>query len=136
MPRRSPLTDVAAALLLAWAVLLAYVSVPTLLSDEPLWDGGISALGALLVAGHVAAAFGIVRRARWGRRLGLALGGIGLSGSAAVLITLIPGLDRAQELVGRLPVLVLAIPAGMVAVYAFIVFVLYRARDEFAQPPE
>ena len=135
MNPRSALTDVAAVLLLGWAGLLAYVSLPVVLSDDPMWDGGISVLGAMLAAGHAAAAFGVVRRAPWGRRLGLALGGIGLFGSGAVLITLIPGLDRAQELIGRLPILVLAIPAGMVVSYALIVVALYRARDEFSQVP-
>jgi hypothetical protein len=122
-------------LLLGWAGLLAYVSLPDLLSDDPLWDGGVSVLGAVLAVGHLAAALGVVRRATWGRRLGLALGGIGLFGSGAVLITLIPGLDRAQELIGRLPILVLAIPAGMVVSYGLIVLALYRARDEFSWVP-
>lgn len=98
--RRSALTDVAAVLLLTWAGLIAYVSLPTVLSDDPLWDGGVSVLG-------------VMRRAGWGRRLGLAMGGIGLFWSAAVLITIIPGLERAEALMGRLPILVLAIPAGM-----------------------
>jgi hypothetical protein len=133
--QRSPLTDLAAALLLAWAFLLAYVSLPVVLSDDPLWDGGVSVLGALLAAGHLAAALGVVRRTAWGRRLGLAVGGIGLFGSAAVLVTLIPGLERAEALIGRLPILVLAIPAGMVVSYGLIVVVLYRARDEFSPVP-
>jgi len=132
---RSALTDIAGLILVGWAVLLAYVSVPTLLSDDPFWDGGISVLGAVLAVGHAAAAFGVVRRAKWGRRLGLGMGGIGLFGSAAVLITLIPGLERAQELVGRLSILVLAIPAGMVVSYGVIVLALYRARDEFSRVP-
>ena len=133
IPLRSVLTDVAAVLLLGWAGLLAYVSLPVLLSDDPLWDGGVSVLGAVLAAGHLSAALGVVRRAMWGRRLGLALGGIGLFGSAAVLITLVPGLERAEALIGRLPILVLAIPAGMVVAYAVIVIALYRGRDEFGQ---
>ena len=133
MTARSTLIDVASVLLLGWAGLLAYVSLPTLLSDDPLWDDGVSVLGALLSAGHLAAALGVVRRAAGGRRLGLALGGIGLFGSAAVLITLIPGLDRAEALIGQAPILVLAIPAGMVVSYGLIVFALYRARDEFSQ---
>jgi hypothetical protein len=128
---RPALTDVAALLLLGWAGLLAYVSLPVLLSDDPLWDGGVSVLGALLAVAHLAAALGVVRRAAWGRRLGLVLGGIGLFGSAAVLITLIPGLERAEAVTGRMPILVLAIPAGMVVAYGLIVFALYRARDEF-----
>ena len=102
------------------------------MSNEPFWDGGISTLGAALAAGHVAAAFRVVRRASWGRRLGLALGGVGLFGSAAVLITLIPDLQGAQELIGRELVLVLAIPAGKVLVYAMIVVALYRARASSA----
>jgi hypothetical protein len=132
---RPALTAVAAVLLLGWAGLIGYVSVPTLLSDEPFWDGGVSLLGAGLAVGHLAAVVGVVRRATWGRRLGLAVGGIGLFGSGAVLITLIPGLGRAQELIGRLPILVLAIPAGMVVSYALIVVALYRAGDEFSQVP-
>ena len=131
MPTRSAFTDVAAVLLLGWAGLLAYVSLPALVSDDPLWDGGVSVLGALLAVAHLAAALGVVRRAGWGRRLGLAVAGIGLFGSAAVLITLIPGLERAEAVIGRLPVLVLAIPAGMVVSYGLIVVALYRARDEF-----
>jgi hypothetical protein len=135
MALRSALIDVAAVLLLGWAGLLAYVSLPVLLGDDPLWDGGVSVLGALLSAAHLAAALGVVRRAAWGRRLGLVLGGIGLFGSAAVLITLIPGLERAEAIIGREPILVLAIPAGMVVSYGLIVVALYRARDEFSQLP-
>jgi hypothetical protein len=131
--RRSLLTDLAAVLLLGWAGLIAYVSLPTVLSDDPLWDGGVSVLGVLLAVGHLAAAVGVERRAGWGRRLGLGMGGIGLFGSAAVLITIIPGLERAEALIGRLPILVLAIPAGMVVSYAVVVVALYRARDEFNQ---
>lgn len=135
MAQRPGLTDVAALLLLGWAGLLAYVSLPVLLSDDPLWDGGVSVLGALLATGHLAAALGVVRRRAWGRRLGLAVGGIGLFGSAAVLVTLIPGLERADALIGRLPILVLAIPTGMVVSYGLIVVVLYRARDAFRPVP-
>lgn len=127
-------TNLAALLLLGWAGLLAYVSLPVLLSDDPLWDGGVSVLGVLLAVAHLAAALGVLRRAGWSRRLGLAVAGLGLFGSAAVLITLIPGLERAEALIGRLPVLVLAIPAGMVVSYGMIVVALYRARDEFSQP--
>jgi hypothetical protein len=129
------MTEVPALLLVGWAGLLAYVSLPVVLSDDPLWDGGVSVLGALLAAGHLAAALGVVRRTAWGRRLGLTVGGIGLFGSAAVLVTLIPGLERAEALIGRLPILVLAIPAGMVVSYGLIVVVLYRARDEFSPVP-
>jgi hypothetical protein len=63
------------------------------------------------------------------------MGGIGLFGSAAVLITIIPGLERAEALVGRLPIPVLAIPAGRVLSYGLIVVALYRGRDEFSQLP-
>lgn len=132
---RSLLTDVAAVLLLGWAGLLAYVSLPIVLSDDPLWDGGVSVLGALLAGGHLAAALGVVRRAASGRRLGLVVAGIGLFGSAAVLITLLPGLERAEAVIGRLPILVLAIPAGMVVSYGLVVVVLYRAQHEFSQVP-
>lgn len=131
MAARSALTDVAAVLLVGWAGLLAYVSLPVIFSDDPLWDSGVSVLGALLSVSHLVAALGVVRRAAWGRRLGLVLGGIGLFGSAAVLITLIPGLERAEALIGRSPILVLAIPAGMVVAYGLIVAALYRAREEF-----
>ena len=136
MPRRSPLTDVAAVLLLGWAGLLAYVSLPDLLSDDPLWDGGVSVLGAVLAVGHLAAALGVVRRATWGRRLGLGMGGIGLFGSAVVLITLVPGLERVRGVIGSSPEMVLLIPAGMVVTYALIVFALYQAREEFPNRPE
>ena len=133
MTARSALTDVAAVLLVGWAGLLAYVSLPVILSDDPLWDSGVSVLGVLLAVAHLAAALGVVRRAGWGRRLGLAVAGIGLFGSAAVLITLIPGLERAEAITGRSPILVVAIPAGMVVSYGLIVVALYRARDEFSQ---
>jgi hypothetical protein len=133
MRRRSWLTDLAGLALVAWAVLLAYVSVPTLAGPDPFWDGGIYALGALLAVLHLAAAFGVMRREDWGRRLALAVGGIGLFGSGMVLITLaasvlgrhVPG---AAGFVG----LPLAVPAGMVAVYALIVAILVRARSEFS----
>jgi hypothetical protein len=52
-----------------------------------------------------------------------------------VLITLVPGLERVREVIGSSPEMVLVIPAGMVLVYALIVFALYRARNEFAQQP-
>ncbi|MGZ6299332.1 MAG: hypothetical protein ACXWMN_02415 [Candidatus Limnocylindria bacterium] len=74
MSRRSRLTDLAGLGLAAWAVLLGYVSVPTLAGPDPFWDGGISVLGALLAVVHLAAAFGVMRRADWGRRLALAVG--------------------------------------------------------------
>lgn len=88
MARRSPLTDLAGLGLLAWAVLLAYISIPTLFSADPSGDGRISLLAALLATAHVAAALGVTRRAAWGRSLGLALGAIGLLGSGVVLLTL------------------------------------------------
>lgn len=128
---RSVLTDVAALLLLAWAGLIAYVSVPTLLSDDPLWDGGVSVLGAFLAGGHLVAAVGILRRIGWGRRLGLALGVIGLLGSGAVLLTLAANLGNVPPVVGEAPLTVLAIPAGMAATYAVVVVALLRAKAEF-----
>jgi hypothetical protein len=125
--RRSPLTDLAGLGLLAWAILLAYVSAPTLLSGDPLSDGGISLLGALLAAAHLAAALGVTRRVAWGRKLGLAMGAIGLFGSGVVLLTL------AASLMGRgFSGLPLAVPAGMVVVYGLIVVALLRAQREFS----
>jgi hypothetical protein len=130
---RSWLTDIAGLGLLGWAVLLGYVSVPTLLSDDPFWDGGVSAIGGLLAVGHLAAAFGVTRRAAWARRLALWMGAIGLFGSGAVLLTLTAGLlgPSAPVIDTAVPVLVLAIPAGMFITYGLIVFILLRARDEF-----
>ena len=126
------LADIAAVLLLAWAGLLAYVSVPTLLSDDPLWDGGVSVLGAVLAAGHVVAALGVLRRLGWGRRLGLILGAIGLFGSLAVLVTLAASLTSSDLPDGSEAVLL--IPAGMAVTYGLIVVFLYRARAEFTTP--
>jgi hypothetical protein len=130
---RSPLTDLAGLGLLGWAVLLGYVSVPWMVSRGLLWDGGISLLGAILAAAHLVAAIGVTRRAGWGRRLGLWMGGIGLFGSGAVLLTLAPGVlsGDAGAVLGSSPLLVLAIPAGMVLVYGLIVGILLRARGEF-----
>jgi hypothetical protein len=125
---------VAALLLLAWAGLLAYVSVPTLLSDDPLWDGGVSPLGAVLAAAHVIAALGIFGRRGWGRRLGLIIGLIGLFGTSIVLLTLAANVGRASEFLPEFSPLVLGIPAGMVATYAVIVGLLRRARPEFSAP--
>ncbi len=129
MPDRSPLTIVAGLLLLAWAGLLAYVSLPTLLSDDPFWDGGISVLGAFLAGAHLAAGLGVLARAPGARRLGLIVGGIGLFGTVAVVVTLAANMlstDLTEE-----TLLVLAIPAGMAIAYGFIVLALWRARDEF-----
>ncbi len=130
---RSPLTDLAGLGLLGWAVLLGYVSVPWILSRGLLWDGGISLVGAILAAAHLVAAIGVTRRAGWGRRLGLWMGGIGIFGSGAVLFTLAPGIlsSDAGAVIGSAPLLVLAIPAGMVLVYGLIVVILLRARNEF-----
>jgi hypothetical protein len=127
--RRAVLPDVAALLLLAWAGLLAYVSVLTLLSDDPLRDGGVSVLGATLAAGHVVAAVGVLRRLFWGRRLGLILGAVGLFGSLAVLVTLAASLTSSDLPEGSEAVLL--IPAGMALTYGLIVVLLYRARAEF-----
>jgi hypothetical protein len=130
---RSPLTDLAGLGLLAWAVLLGYVSVPWMVSRGLLWDGGISLLGGVLAAANLVAAIGVARRAGWGRRLGLWIGGIGLFGSGAVLLTLAPGVlsDDAGTILGALPLLVLAVPTGMVLAYGLIVVILLRARGEF-----
>jgi hypothetical protein len=130
---RSPLTDLAGLGLLGWAVLLGYVSIPVMLSRGLLWDDGISLLGAALASAHLVAAIGVTRRAGWARRLGLWMASIGLFGSGAVLLTLAPGVlnGKAAAVLGSAPVLVLAIPTGMVLVYGFIVATLLRARDEF-----
>jgi hypothetical protein len=133
MGHRSTLTDLAGLGLLAWAVLLAYISVPTLLSGDPLGDGGISVLAAALAAAHLVAAVGITRRAAWARRLGLWMGAIGVFGSGMVLLTLSASLlGRGLGSAGGFPGLPLAIPAGMVLVYGLIVVILLRARNEFS----
>lgn len=131
---RSPLTDLAGLGLLGWAVLLGYVSVPWMLSRGLLWDGGISLLGAALAALHLVAAIGVTRRVGWGRQLGLWMGGIGLFGSGAVLLTLAPGVlsGDAGAVIGSAPLMVLAVPAAMVLVYGLIFVLLLRARGEFA----
>jgi hypothetical protein len=126
-------TDLAALGLLAWALLLAYISVPTLLSADPFSDDGISLLAASLAAAHLVAAVGITRRASWARRLGLWMGAIGLFGSGLVLVTLAASLlGRGLSSAGGFPDLPLAVPAGMVAVYGLIVLILLRARNEFS----
>jgi hypothetical protein len=130
--RRSPWTDLAGLGLLGWAVLLGYVSIPLILSRGLLWDDGISVLGALLAAAHLVAAIGVTRRAAWARRLGLWMGGVGLFGSGAVLLTLAPGaLSGDGPVPDGPPLLLLAVPAGMVLVYGLILVILLRARDEF-----
>lgn len=129
MARRSPLTVVAGLLLLVWAGLLAYVSLPTLLSDDPLWDGGISVLGAFLAVAHLAAGVGVLARTPGARRLGLLLGGIGLFGTVAVVLTLAANM-MSSGLPPETP-LVLAIPAGMAVAYGIIVLALWRAKAEF-----
>jgi FtsH-binding integral membrane protein len=131
MRSRSLLPDVAGVILLAWAGLLGYVSVPTLLTDDPLWDGGVSVLGAVLAAAHVIAALGLFGRRGWGRRLGLIIGLIGLFGTAIVLLTLAANVGRVSGFLPDLSPLVLGIPAGMVAAYALIVGLLWRAGPEF-----
>ena len=132
--RRSLLTDLAGLGLLGWAVLLGYVSVPLILSRGVLWDDGISLLGALLAAAHLVAALGVTRHAGWARRLGLWMGGLGLFGSGAVLLTLLPGMLTGDPgaVVASPPLLLLAVPAGMVIVYALIFIILLRAGREFS----
>jgi len=130
---RSPLTDLAGLGLLAWAVLLGYVSVPWILSRGLLWDDGISLLGAVLAAAHLVAALGVTRRAGWARRLGLWMAGVGLFGSGVVLLTRGGGrMGPAAPPIGASPAVVLAIPAGMVVVYALIFILLLRAKGEFS----
>jgi hypothetical protein len=133
--RRSLRTDLAGLGLLGWGILLGYVSVPWMLSRRLLWDDGISLLGVLLAAANLIAALGVTRRAGWGRRLGLWMAGIGLFGSGAVLLTLAPGVlgGNTATVLGSTPVLLLAVPAGMVLVYGLILVILVRARDEFAR---
>ena len=119
--------------LLAWAALLAYISIPTLLGPAPFSDGGISLLAASLAAAHLVAAVGITRRAAWAHRLGLWMGAIGLFGSGMVLLTLAASLlGRGLSSAGGFPGLLLAIPAGMVLVYGVIVAILLRAGREFS----
>ena len=133
MGHRSPLTDLAGLGLLAWAALLAYISVPTLLGPDPFWDGGISLLAASLATAHLVAAVGVTRRAAWARRLGLWMGAIGLFGSGMVLLTLAASLlGRGLSSAGGFPGLPLAVPAGMVLIYGLIVVLLLRARNEFS----
>ena len=134
MSRRSWLTDLAGLGLVAWAVLLGYVSVPWMVGRGLLWDGGISLLGAVLAAAHLVAALGVTRRAPWARRLGLWMAGVGLFGSGVVLLTLGGSLfGPAGPTGGASPLLALAIPAGMVAVYALILILLLRAGSEFTR---
>lgn len=129
---RSPLTDLAGLGLLAWAVLLGYVSVPWIVSRGLLWDNGISLLGAALAALHLVAALGVTRRNGWARRLGLWMAGVGLLGSGVVLVTLAPGvLSDDAAVLGSTPLQLLAVPGGMVLVYGLILMILLRARDEF-----
>jgi hypothetical protein len=129
MAGRSPLTVVAGFLLLVWAGLLAYVSLPTLLSDDPLWDGGVSVLGGFLAVAHLAAGLGVLSRAPGARRAGLVVGGIGLFGTVAVVVTLASNMLSTG--VSLETALVLAIPSGMALLYAVIVFALWRAKAEF-----
>jgi hypothetical protein len=127
------LTDVAALLLLLWAGLLAYGSLPTLLGDDPLWDDGVSVLGAVLAAAHLVAALGVLRRARWGRGLGLGVAIVGLIGSAAVLLGFAVGMNLARpELLPGIYAVSLLIPLGMLATYLVIAVSLIRARSEFS----
>ena len=136
MRRRAWPVDLAAVLLVGWAGLLAYVSFPTLFSDDPVWDGGVSLLGAGLAVAHAAAAIGLVARAGWGRRLGLVIGGIGLFGTGAVLVTHALSLASApgDAFIGSAPA-IMAIPAGMLATYVIVFVILWRARDAFNPPP-
>jgi hypothetical protein len=126
--------DLAGVLLIAWAGLIAYVSVPTLLGDEPLWDGGVSLLGALVAAAHLVAAWGVFTRHPWGRRLGLVVGGVGAVGTGIVLLTLAANLGSVAAPAGPTSPLVLGIPAAMFATYLAVVVILWRARPDFAHP--
>ena len=123
--------DLAGGLLLGWAGLLAYVSVPTLLSDDPLWDAGVSVLGAVIAAGHLAAAIGVFVRRSWGRRLGLLVGGVGVFGTGLVLVTLASNLGSVPDYVPVTP-LVLGIPAAMFAAYLLPFVILWRSPAESA----
>jgi hypothetical protein len=62
------------------------------------------------------------------------MAGVGLFGSGVVLLTLFGILTGpAAPATGASPLLVLAIPAGMVAVYALILILLLRAQGEFTR---
>ena len=120
--------------LLAWAVLLGYVSIPWIVSRGLLWDGGISLLGSGpggcpprgrargdpsgTVGSPAGAVDGRGRAVR--ERRGAAHAGGSVFGPAA-------------PAAGASPLLVLAIPAGMVALYALILIILLRAGGEFTQ---
>jgi hypothetical protein len=124
--------DLAGILLIAWAGLIAYVSVPTLLGEDPLWDGGVSLLGALVATAHLIAALGVFTRQSWGRRLGLVVGGVGAVGTGLVLVTLAANVGSVPAPAGPASPLVLGIPAAMFATYLAVVLILWRARPAFA----
>jgi hypothetical protein len=133
LPRRSLLTDVAGLLLLCWAGLLGFVSLTGWSLDDPT-EAFLLVVGTVFAASHLAAAFGVFRRAGWGRRLGLVVGGIGLVGTSVVAVTLLPGLDRARDVTGSWTIAPLAIPVAMTASYVAIVGLLWRGRGEFPTP--
>ncbi len=99
-------------------------------------DVGMMLLGLLLAVLHGVAALGTALRRRWGRLVGLLVGWIGLLGSGAVLVALAAGLPSIVASPGPLGgswLLVLLIPAAMVAAYLVIVVVLIRSRGEFEE---
>ena len=131
MPRRDLLTDAAGLLLLGWAGLLGYVSLSGWSLDDPI-EAFLIVVGVVLAGSHLVAGLGVFRRTAWARRLGMIVGGIGLVGTAVVAVTLIPGLGRVEEVTGSWTVAPLAIPLEMVATYAAIVWLLWRAPGEFS----
>jgi hypothetical protein len=133
MPRRAWLVDLAGILMLGWAGLLGYISLATGWSfDDPV-EAFLIVVGVVFATSHLIAAFGVIRRAAWARRLGLIVGGIGLVGTTTVVVILIPGLDQVRDLTGGWTIAPLAIPVAMAATYLVIVVVLWRGGGAF--PP-
>jgi hypothetical protein len=130
---RLAVPDLAGLVLFAWSLLLAYVSVPSLLAGQDLLaDGGISVLGAVMAVLHLAAAVGITQRHRWARTLGIILAIIGVGGSLAVLIPMIGAIESVRAIDPNALPTFLAIPAGMVLTYGLALVVLLRSRLAFA----
>ena len=120
---RALLLNLVTALLIVGGVLL-------LMSwTGPSMDPGMAMLGFVLAALHFAAALGTALRRRWGRLVGLVVGGIGLFGTGTVLVTLAAALQSVASspvLEGESWLSILLIPAVMVAAYLAIVVVLLR----------
>jgi hypothetical protein len=129
--RRSWVLDAAGLVLLGWGLLLAWISSPPLLRAELLVDGGVSLIGAVLGILHVVAAVGIARRSGWSRGLGIGLAGLGLFGSVSVLGLFVGGAGTILEVDPGVTLVLLTIPAGMVASYLVVLVALLRGRDAF-----